>query len=79
MVNKFFILHIFENHLLPKVHLIPQLKTNFELIWPSVFLLTCFGLIVFIKTTSFSKVVKIIQSTFNIQNWHQLQREDYNP
>jgi len=76
---KLFILHIFDNHLLPKVNLEPQLKNTFELIWPSIFLLICFALIVFIKTTSFVKVVKIIQSTFNVQNWHQLQREDYNP
>ena len=75
----FFILHIFENHLLPKVHLVPQFKISFELIWPSIFLLIAFALLVFLKITSFSKVVKIVQSSFNIQAWHQLQREDYNP
>lgn len=78
-MTPFFILHIFENHLLKRIHDVPQVKASFQLIWPSIFLLVCFGLIVFIKTTSFSKVIKIVQSTFNIQNWQQLQREDYNP
>jgi len=78
-VNHLFVLHIFEYHLLPKQHVTPQLKNSFELIWPSIFLLFCFCLIVFIKTTSFSKVIKIVQSSFNVQTWHQLQREDYNP
>lgn len=71
--------HIFNNHLLHVNDFTPHLKNNFELIWPSVFLLVCFALIVFIKITSLTKVVKIIQSSFNIQAWHQLQREDYNP
>ncbi len=71
--------HIFNNHLLPVNDFTPHLKNNFELIWPSIYLLVCFVLIVFIKITSFTKVVKIIQSSFNIQAWQQLQREDYNP
>ncbi len=71
--------HIFNNHLLPVNDFTPHLKNNFELIWPSIFLLVCFALLVFIKITSFTKVIKIIQASFNIQAWQQLQREDYNP
>ncbi len=76
---KLFAFHIFNNHLLPKHNSLPQLKANYELIWPSLLLLICFVLIVVIKTTSLNKVVKIVQSVYNIQNWNQLLREDYNP
>lgn len=79
MKVKLVMLHIFENHLLQRVNASPQLKNNFELIWPSILLLICFALIIIIRITSFAKVLKLIQSAFNIQNWNQLQSEENNP
>lgn len=79
-MNLLFVGHIFSNHLLQaNTQLQPQLKNNIEEVWTSIFLLIAFALLVLLKITSFSKVLKIIQSSFNIQSWHQLQREDYNP
>lgn len=68
--------HIFYDHLLQKQHLSPLLKNHTEVIWTSVFFLFCLCLIVFIKVTSYSKVVKIIQSTFNSNALHELEREE---
>jgi hypothetical protein len=71
--------HIFNNHLLQPQHLIPLNKISTTQIWPSVFLLLCLGLLVIIKIGYFSKVVKILQSTFSFQEVQQLEREDFNP
>jgi len=71
--------NIFDHHLLQKQHQLPQLKEHHELIWPSVFLLICFLLLVVIKITSFAKVVKVIQSCFSMQTLRQLEREEFNP
>ncbi|MDO9000410.1 DUF4271 domain-containing protein [Sediminibacterium sp.] len=68
--------HLFYNHLLQKQHLTPLLKNNPYIVWTSLFFLFCFGLLVFIKVTSYSKVLKIIQSTFNSNALHELEREE---
>ncbi|MEO6306112.1 MAG: DUF4271 domain-containing protein [Bacteroidia bacterium] len=56
--------------------MVPILKDRYDVVWTSIFLLACLGLIVFIKVTSYSKVVKIIQSTFNSNALHELEREE---
>jgi hypothetical protein len=71
--------HIFANHLLSKHHTVPDPHLAQQLVWPSVFLLACFALLVIIKVTSFSKVIKLIQACFNLQAWRQLEREEFNP
>lgn len=71
--------HIFYQHLLPKIHQFPELKPDYHLVWPSIFLLICFLLLVAIKATSFQKVVKVLQSCFSMQTLRQLEREEYNP
>ena len=68
--------HIFSDHLLQKQHLGPLLKIHSEVIWTSVFFLLCLALLVFIKVTSYSKVLKIVQSTFNSNALHELEREE---
>lgn len=71
--------HIFSNHLLTKQHFSPEIKPGFQLIWPSVFLLGCFALLILIKVTSYPKVIKLVQACFNFQSWRQLEREEFNP
>jgi len=71
--------HIFYQHLLPKQNSQAIINQGHELIWPSIFLLLCFLLIVIVKVSSFSKVVKVVQSCFSMQTLRQLEREDYNP
>jgi hypothetical protein len=71
--------HIFNRHLLPRQHLYPILKESHELVWPSVFLLFCFLLLVVIRVTSFQKAIKVVKSCFSMQNLRQLEREEYNP
>ncbi len=68
--------HIFHDHLLQKQNLTPLLKIHNEVIWTSVFFLFCLALIVFVKVTSYSKVLKIIQSTFSSNALHELEREE---
>jgi hypothetical protein len=69
--------HIFYGHLLPKSHALPEPRIAYELVWPSVFFLICFALLVLVKVTAFSRVVKIIQSCFSMQSLRQLEREEY--
>jgi hypothetical protein len=71
--------HIFYRHLLGLQHQAPQAREAYVLVWPSVFLLSCFLLLVLIKVTSFSKVIKVVQSCFSMQTLRQLEREEYNP
>jgi len=59
-------------------NLIPRPRTEIHQVWPSVFLLACLVLLVLIRVNSFSKVVKIVQSSFSLQALHQLEREEMN-
>ena len=68
--------HLFFEHLLQKQHLVPVFKQHTNVVWTSVFFLLCFALLVFIRVTSSSKVLKIIQSTFNSNALHELEREE---
>ncbi len=68
--------HLFSDHLLPKHNFTPLIREHYDVVWTSVFLLFCLGLLVFIKVTSYSKVVKIVQSTFNSNALHELEREE---
>lgn len=70
--------HIFKDHLLPKIHSLPETKESFVLIWPSVFLISCLALLVIIRVTSFNKVIRLVQSCFSVQIWRQLEREEFN-
>ena len=71
--------HIFYHHLLQKKDLVPTVKVSNDLIWPSVYLFICLALLVLVKIGSFSKVVRIVQSTFSKQVLQQLEREESNP
>lgn len=71
--------HIFYQHLLPSRQLLASVRENDELVWPSFFLFLCLTLLALVKLTSFSKVVRIIQSIFSKQIFQQLEREESNP
>lgn len=71
--------HIFFQHLLHKQHALPLVKTDTGQVWPSVFLIACLAILAMVKIGSYSKVVKIVQSTFSAQQMHLLEREDVNP
>jgi hypothetical protein len=71
--------HIFYQHLLPAKSLVKSGRENNELVWPSFFLFLCLILLVLVKATSFSKVVRIVQSTFSKQAFQQIEREEANP
>lgn len=70
---------LFRDHLLRPQHTAPLARLSHELVWPSVILLLCLALLVAIKASAFSKVIKVIQSTFSLQALHQLEREELNP
>lgn len=65
--------------MLPANNLISVPRLDYQQIWPSLLLLGCLLLLVLIKVSSFSKVVRIVQSTFSTQALHQLEREELNP
>jgi hypothetical protein len=71
--------HIFLNHLLQKEHLNPLLNVRNEQIWPSVYLFVCLAILVLVKVNSFSRLVRVMQSTFSQQILQQLEREESNP
>lgn len=70
---------LFNDHLLRVKNLEPVTRINYQQIWPSVFFLFCLLLLVLIKFSSLTKVVKIIQSSFSLQALRQLEREEQNP
>lgn len=70
---------LFQDHLLPLQHPGPLLHISYKQVWPSVFLLCCLILLALVKLSSFSKVVKIVQSTFSLQALHELERGELNP
>jgi hypothetical protein len=71
--------HIFQDHLLQPLHAGALAKPGYEQIWPSVFLIVCLALLVLVKARFFSKVVKIVQSTFSLRALQELEREELNP
>ncbi len=78
MLNQALNEHIFYNHLLVPVQARPEVNHTTELVWPSVYLFICLFLLAYIKAGSFSRVVRIIQSTFSKQILQQLEREELN-
>lgn len=71
--------HIFKDHLLHPIHTSPLAKSGYEQIWPSIFILTCLTLLVLVKARFFSKVIKIVQSTFSLRALQELEREEISP
>lgn len=71
--------HIFQDHLLQPLHASALVKPGYEQIWPSIFLIICLVLLVVVKARFFSKVVKIVQSTFSLRALQELEREEFNP
>lgn len=49
------------------------------LMWPSVILIFCIGLFVFLRITTYPKIVAILRSSYSIQSIKQLEREEFNP
>lgn len=70
--------HIFANHLLAPSHPRPEVKNSHDLIWPSIFLISCLCLLALIKGRALPRLVKIVQSTFSNQILQQLEREELN-
>lgn len=71
--------HIFHQHLLPRQHALPVIYAGNEQVWPSVFLFVCLAILALVKVSAYSKVVKIVQSTFSVQAMHAMEREEINP
>ena len=70
---------VFSDHLLRANNSVPIIRIVYQQTWPSIFFLVCLLLLALIKLNAFSKVVKIIQSTFSLQILNQLEREELNP
>jgi hypothetical protein len=71
--------HIFYQHLLQRQHQEALPVNAYDLVWPSIFMLSGLGLLVLLKTTSFNQVVKVVQSCFSMQTLRQMERDEYNP
>jgi hypothetical protein len=73
------IINIFHEHLLPLQHLSPILKTSGQHAWAALVLIFAVGIVVVLKINATPKLLKIIQSTYNVQVNAQLEREEFNP
>lgn len=71
--------HIFYEHLLQPQHTAPVPNIKDIQIWPSVFLFFCLVLLTLVKQRAFTKVTRVIQSTFSPQTLQKLEREETNP
>lgn len=56
-----------------------MVKISSQQVWPSVFLIGCLIMLVLVKISAYTKVVKIVQSTFSAQVMQQMEREEINP
>ena len=72
-------INIFNQHLLPIQHFTPIVKTSTQHVWASVVLIIAMGIVVVLKISAAPKLVKVIQSTYNVQVQAQLEREEFNP
>ncbi len=71
--------HIFSGHNLKPVDQYPLFNNSSPLIWPSIILILCVGLFVFLRIATFPKVVAILRSSYSMQSIRQLEREEFNP
>lgn len=71
--------HIFCQHLLQRQHQEAIPLNAYDLVWPSVFILSGLALLVVLKTSAFNQVVRVVQSCFSMQTLRQLERDEYNP
>lgn len=71
--------HIFSGHNLKPVNDYPLFNNSSPLIWPSIVLIICVGLFVFLRITTFPKVVSVLRSSYSMQSVKQLEREEFNP
>lgn len=49
------------------------------MIWPSLIILFCFIILVYLRITSFQKMLNTIRSSYSMQAIKQLEREEFNP
>lgn len=71
--------HIFSGHSLKPIHEFAVFNNSSPLVWPSVIIIFCFGLFVFLRVTSFPKIINTFQSSYSMQAIRQLEREEFNP
>ncbi len=71
--------NIFNQHLLPLQHLGPLAKVSSQQTWAALVLIFAFSILVVLKINAAPKLIKIIQSTYNVQVNAQLEREEFNP
>ena len=72
-------INIFHQHLLPVQHFSPVIKTVSQHAWAAMVLIFATGIIVVLKINAAPKLLKIVQSTYNLQVQGQLEREEFNP
>lgn len=71
--------HIFNGHNLKPVDQYPLFNNSSPLIWPSVILIFCVGLFVFLRIATYPKILAILRSSYSMQSVRQLEREEFNP
>jgi len=70
--------HLFDQHLLRPLHQLPMPNGVEDHVWPSIYLLSCLVLLALVKSSAYSRVVRVVQSTFSQQIFQQLEREEVN-
>jgi len=71
--------HVFYDHLLKPIHEYPVFNSYQTLWWPSILILFCFSLFVYLRVAAPYKLVMTFRSSYNIQAIRQLEREEFNP
>jgi len=71
--------HIFSGHNLKPVNDYPLFNNSSPLFWPSILLIICVALFVFLRITTFPKIISILRSSYSMQSVKQLEREEFNP
>lgn len=71
--------HIFTGHNLKPIHAFAVFNNSSPLVWPSVIIIFCFGLFVFLRVTSFPRIINTLQSSYSENAIRLIEREGFNP
>jgi len=71
--------HIFNDHNLKPIHQFSVFNNSSSAVWPSVIIIFCFGIFIFLRISSYSKVINTFRSSYSMQSIKQLEREEFNP
>lgn len=70
---------IFRNHLLKPIHDGAIFNSSQQLVWPSVVLFVAVCILILLKVTMPSRILRVLNAAYSLQVARQIERENYGP